>query len=58
MKKLAKKTALNLGAETIRSLSIAGQSLVSGASVSTCPPTIGLACSTLRSCIGHATCLC
>lgn len=55
MKKIAKKS-LTIRTETIRSLSTDDAALVLGASVATCPPTIGQACLTLRTCIGHAGC--
>ena len=44
--------------ETIRVLTIAEVGAVTGGSVAGCPYTIGQACLTLRSCVGHATCLC
>lgn len=57
MRKLTKKS-LTVRAEVIRRLSVDDVSHVAGASVATCPPTIGNACATLRTCVGHATCFC
>jgi hypothetical protein len=62
MKKVVKKPLI-VHSEIIRDLGTRVRALqahevrrVAGASFATCPPTIGQACLTLRTCIGHAGC--